>query len=105
MKLCVKHWGTLKDRMKSKGLSHLIAANSAELKEKLEKSTEAEQYDPLIMGIGEITVRAIEDMGPAIMQTDYCPFCNMPADMAEDWFEGCTEDQRQKAASLGLLKQ
>ena len=102
--MCQAHWSDLRTALDERGLTHLISTSAENLVERME-SKEDQGFDPLFSASIEIMAAALRDGGLALLQSDKCPLCEAEKSvrgLANDWIEGCSDDQLRRAKELGL---
>lgn len=92
MKLCIKHWKKLQDRIEEIGLSHLISNSIDELIEKMRSletdSPTEKNYDPLIDSHNMIVAAIINLAGQQVINQDICPICEAMKQLCGEYPDG-----------------
>ncbi|OGU54784.1 MAG: hypothetical protein A2V66_01620 [Ignavibacteria bacterium RBG_13_36_8] len=118
MKFCLPHWDELREAIRLKGLSHLVASSGEAAMERIKAELEGTEtlanYDPLMSAYWMICSQAIEVGGPYLLSGSYCPLCELDKhatnpdgsvpdpSASKQWIEGCTKQVQQDCINMGL---
>lgn len=105
MNWCQKHWTQLRDAVVAKGLGDLIAKGGEALADKLAEPSPAASFEPLFTCWAAMNAALTRDLGGLYMG---CTCCKLIEDgqpeLVEDWINGATDEAREHAIALGLVK-
>lgn len=118
MKACKEHWDQLRDKIKERGLDHLVSKDGEQAINRLKKELDDQHHiqDPLLSAWFSIMNNALSMGGMYLLGRDengnhYCPMCEGNKhtkiegfSCASEWFiERSVDDQYNKAKEAGLL--
>ncbi len=114
LKMCEKHWEKCKEKVKSKGLWHLVSDDVEELTDKLANTENKRAYDPLFNLTFMIVAHAIECGGDYLMSNEddeeeefFCPLCEAVKktereDMDDNWIDGAMKEVYETCVKLSI---
>lgn len=114
MRICTEHWSKMKAKCEELGLMQFVAQDGEAAHAKIvEGLTETEDehnvktFDPLLGANFAVTSHFLKDVGIEGLAFDGCPLCEVEdfkAGLADNWINGCMEDQRMYAVFHGFMK-
>lgn len=116
MRMCMPHWGQLREAIKERGMMHLVAGTDEKaaqnMKGQLTGASERETFDPLMGANFAIYSNAMRIFGLYLMTEPpegghYCPVCESEkagGHPAEWWITNAADEQLSRAVELGLVK-
>jgi hypothetical protein len=110
MKMCTEHWAKLRKAIDDRGLGHLVAKSREAAMETIVRMVEGDgdpkrDFDPLMEANWAIFSAALHDGGLALLAKECCPLCvceESKTGLADNWIEGASDDQLERARQLGL---
>lgn len=117
---CPEDWAKLRGAIDARGLTRFVAPDGATAAERMKRWAAGERteqaFDPLLLATVDIAVAAAKDVrrsadpaapaAAAALLNRSCPLCMVraqSAELADEWLDGCADDQLDRARALGLV--